>query len=754
MNQYNKNYNAFQIPQRPEDSNGFNPPNGKIPPPPLDMNSSESYYEIEYDSCPMPGVGKFVLKSQKIEPPEKDEIRELFRQMREIAREDRFLNYNTSKLYQKKVQQDNARILYKQGMFMKDFEDTYAQQVPFSSYYPNYQMMGYEQLRTYFTWRTKVRKGDIVDTSISYAFLYFYELLNNIGVNNPQDGLEKLMFFWNTFRVYNQVIDKYVIKWLKDYHIYYDLPWSFKEFITANNLGAHYPKVVNPDDNFDLYCSISKYDIRKSKFYNDDTVGFIRDCFDYVIHRLREIFSEKQILLDDFLFQPTKNMTPWTPFQDALFYPGLRHPDKRVVLSEKEIYVRNQNKWTFHTTITTESGKQLVGYVLKQMESVLRKAMKYKYKLSVGGNALSPITAEVLSQAGINLEHLVTKATLEFYREITKTVVKVDPEALAKIRQETLITQEKLIVPEQPLESAMNGMTIPEQPNALASMQNTSEPETGIPEKADVLASMQNTSESEIGIPEKADVLASMQHTAELRTAVPETAGASAIATTQYLEAATDMQPISTQASSIIEQSSTIIIAEDGQFVLNPEMLSTVSALNTAKTFAVPEAEPQKTATSTAATTATTITIPITNALTNTNVTTVPITAALTTTTKATDIPQSITTNASSDPWECLENALNDLEKQALIILWKEHIGFETSMNAAALHTGNIKKFAQEHNIMLEVLIDGINEKASDFVGDSLLDGDFAFYEDYTEQVKGMVKRIWQDKYPQESPIF
>ena len=633
---------------------------------------------------------------------------------------------------------------------MKDFEDTYEQEVPFSSYYPNYQMMGYEQLRTYFTWRTKVRKGDIADTSISYTFLYFYELLNNIGVNSPQDGLEKLMFFWNTFRVYNQIIDKYVIKWLKDYHIYYDLPWSFKEFITANHLGAHYPNVVNPNDNFDLYCSISKYDIRKSKFYNDDTVGLIRDCFDYVIHRLREIFSEKQILLDDFLFHPTKNMTPWTPFQDALFYPGLRHPDKRVVLSEKEIYVRSQNKWTFHTTITTESGKQLVGYVLKQMESVLRKAMKYKYKLSVGSNALSPITAEVLSQAGINLEHLVTKATLEFYREITKTVVKVDPEALAKIRHEALITQEKLIVPEQPPESTMNGMTIPELPNVSASMQNTSEPETGIPEKADaltsmhnttkseteipekadvsasmqntaesetripekadVLASMHNTTESETGIPEKADVLASMQHTAELRTAVPETADTSAIAATQYLEAATDTQPVSTQASSIIGQSSTIIMAEDGQFVLNPEMLSTVPELNTA-------------------------TIPIT-------------------TTTATDTPQPNTTNASSDPWECLGNALNDLEKQALIILWKEHIGFETSMNAAALHTVSIKKFAQEHNIMLEVLIDGINEKASDFVGDSLLDGDFAFYEDYTEQVKGMVKRIWQDKYPQELPIF
>lgn len=42
---------------------------------------------------------------------------------------------------------------------MEDFEDDYDGDAPFSMYYPCYQMMGYEQLRTYFSWRSKVRKG-------------------------------------------------------------------------------------------------------------------------------------------------------------------------------------------------------------------------------------------------------------------------------------------------------------------------------------------------------------------------------------------------------------------------------------------------------------------------------------------------------------------------------------------------------------------------------------------------------------------
>ena len=40
---------------------------------------------------------------------------------------------------------------------------------------------------------------------------------------------------------------------------------------------------------------------------------------------------------------------------------------------------------------------------------------------------------------------------------------------------------------------------------------------------------------------------------------------------------------------------------------------------------------------------------------------------------------------------------------------------------------------------MLEVLADGINEKAMDAIGDSLMDGEFVLYDDYIQQVKELV---------------
>jgi hypothetical protein len=40
---------------------------------------------------------------------------------------------------------------------------------------------------------------------------------------------------------------------------------------------------------------------------------------------------------------------------------------------------------------------------------------------------------------------------------------------------------------------------------------------------------------------------------------------------------------------------------------------------------------------------------------------------------------------------------------------------------------------------MPEVLVDSINEKAMDIIGDSLMDEDFVLYDDYKEQVKELV---------------
>ncbi len=418
------------------------------------------FYEIEYDASPIEGVGKFVLKSQKIEATAKDEIKERFYQMRDISRNHR-IDFGFNQLFDMHVSHNRAVVFHKQAVFMQDFEDDYSEEVHFSSYFPNYQMMGYEQLRSYFTWRTRVRKDEVRDTSLSYAFLYIYELINNIAVESPQEGLEKLMSFWKAFRVYNKVIDKYVVRWLKDYHIYYELGESFKEFVMKNKLSEHYLKIVDINEHFDLLCVISKYDIRKSVFFVDNQ-NLVTECFNYVIKKIKKLFLKHGIHFDNSIFSPTKKMSTWTPFKDALFYDKRKQNDRRVVLSQNEIYVCYGNKWEFSSVLTTESGRQLIGYIMKQTESVLRKLKRYKFHIKADGTMLTHPIVDQLNMIGFSLEDIVNKAVNEYYKEKTKIVIKVDHNSLSKIREDALTTQEKLIVEEVEIKAAVMEQPKPE----------------------------------------------------------------------------------------------------------------------------------------------------------------------------------------------------------------------------------------------------------------------------------------------------
>jgi hypothetical protein len=74
------------------------------------------------------------------------------------------------------------------------------------------------------------------------------------------------------------------------------------------------------------------------------------------------------------------------------------------------------------------------------------------------------------------------------------------------------------------------------------------------------------------------------------------------------------------------------------------------------------------------------------------------------------------------DPWSIFKESLTELEKEALELM---------------LEGKSISTFAMEKGMMLEVLIDGINEKAMDYIGDTLLEIDdtVSIYEEYRDKL-------------------
>lgn len=140
-----------------------------------------------------------------------------YRKMREISRwqedpkggADRWLS--------------EAELFYRQGLLMADFEDDCPYNGTFKSYFPTYNAMSDRQLRGYFTWRAQVRRGNIEETSTSFAFLYLYELICGIGVDDPLDGFNKIKAFWDVYRAFEPGIDRFARVWLQDYAVFHRL---------------------------------------------------------------------------------------------------------------------------------------------------------------------------------------------------------------------------------------------------------------------------------------------------------------------------------------------------------------------------------------------------------------------------------------------------------------------------------------------------------------------------------------------------
>ena len=387
-----------------------------------------------------------VTPPEPIEKKEYDPIRMRFNEMRRLASERPFVR-------------GDAELFYRQAKFMEDFTDDFEDSANFPKFllnFPQYQRMGYEQLRTYFTWRTKARRGDLQPIPGSYAFIYVYELLCNIGVADPLEGLAKLVDVWNICLRLAPALGSHMPQWLKDYHIYYDLPHSFADFAKEYGLLEHYSTnfIFDKDigNDFDIWNRISGYSVITSKFIKDGNEQHFKDCFLTVIEGIRRLCAKNNIRIEDLFIYSIGRKMPWAPFKSALFFQWMRQPDRKVVLPGQERYYCKSNKWSAKLPIYYSTQKDFVGYIIKKTEACMRQTANYKYKLKAepyvrDNRPLGELKA--IEGAGIALDAAIENAVQEYYINLTRTVVTVDLGNLDRIREEARGTQEKLIVQEE-----------------------------------------------------------------------------------------------------------------------------------------------------------------------------------------------------------------------------------------------------------------------------------------------------------------
>lgn len=380
-----------------------------------------------------------------------------------------------------------AELFWRQGTFMADFEDDCPYHGTFKAYFPTYADMSDRQLRGYFTWRTAVRRGNIQETSLSYAFVYLYELLNGIGVSDPADGFLKLKSFWEAYRELAPEIDRYVPIWLRDYVVYHGLDVSLLSNDSAIAFDQALFELVRQSAPFDpdllenidelvvgdepeeetvaprpplgrgkqsalqlpadieleealLFAAdaLSTYRIRLSRLYKDYRDD-LRHVFCSVYVRLLAYYRRNRSNgFVETMFGEQMRMT-YTMFANAVFFESTPHPSADVELDPIHWYQCRGGTWSCIRVYGARGKSPLLAKIMREVDRRLRDALNYPHPLKK--KAVPKYLASMIDRE--------IEAWLTWKQAHAPRKVEIDLSQLAGIRSAAAVTREALLTDEE-----------------------------------------------------------------------------------------------------------------------------------------------------------------------------------------------------------------------------------------------------------------------------------------------------------------
>ena len=388
----------------------------------------------------------------------------------EAYREMRRLAYAHSR-----YARSEAEIFYRQGKRMEAYEDSFDYRGEFFRYFPTYQAMDDRQLRGYFSWRTKVRRGMVEATSLSFAFVYVYELLNGIGVRSAMEGFRTLRDFWCAYRRFEPGIDRYLKLWLRDYVVYHNLEKSLLEGILdtgyedAVRILLHH-RTRSEEEVFDALCGLSCYDLKASRFYLLQPEE-VRRVACRVFAGVSDSFGRRSRGDGIKAFFGEMHSSACPMFASAVFYEERRHPDAVFELTDLCRYRCHDGAWSCERFFCRKDKLHRIGGLLKNIDFLMRRSYQFRSALQPE-KAAKTVLALITREIGRVQEEEQRRALPE---------IRFDLSRLPGIREDALLTQNKLIVPGS--EEAMEHSSVPESvPEAEPPEENGEREEERAPE--------------------------------------------------------------------------------------------------------------------------------------------------------------------------------------------------------------------------------------------------------------------------------
>ena len=344
--------------------------------------------------------------------------------------------------------QSRESIFIKQGKLLADYEDDYVYDRRVTHYFPTYQSLTNPELRGYFSWRTKLRRGNLQKTSLTYAFLYIYELLNQIGVADPMDGYRKLTEFRDAYGALDDGILPYLNLWLMDYVVYYDLDAGLlaDDPQVRFNRGIAVLDSIRSRGDEEVIRTVKQLSpkwLERSKFYRE----YREDCDTVIVRVLRRMSAHynarcKKTMAEQYFGSFSQYRV--ILFDAAVFHERQVEGSRQYMVDENYIYRCRNGLWSVqkYNCLPHSNGK--LGDVLKAIDGVMRECNGYgrpiQYKLD---------TKWILKIIQEEARNLLTEKKAAEEKKIT-----IDYSRLARIRDDAAVTRDRLMVEEEAEEEA------------------------------------------------------------------------------------------------------------------------------------------------------------------------------------------------------------------------------------------------------------------------------------------------------------
>lgn len=329
---------------------------------------------------------------------------------------------------------------YRQGQLMADYEEDYDQIYELRRYYPDYHAMDVHQLRTYFTWRTQLRHGDFTVSSTSYAYVYLYELLNNIGVTDPDEGYEKLQEFLDKYAdAYGQRMKDYLHQWLQDYVLYYGLDRKKANTVFADKLAVdrdyhllRHPQEYSATEITAVFAKHCPY-LAKSRLYKKNPENWSK----LVATIWRHVYEQAPQIFNQLIASPA--FTSGYLFRGAIFYFHGGAKLREYVIDSERKYQFKQQKYYCQDWQPVKGQAKLLNTFFHEIDRLVRQ----KFQLG------HPLKARSLD---LQLLTLINEGIIQYQErreEEQHPQVEIDLNGLDQIRQDASTTRESLLTDEE-----------------------------------------------------------------------------------------------------------------------------------------------------------------------------------------------------------------------------------------------------------------------------------------------------------------